>query len=85
MNPKSEKEVLSEYFYRAKDIWNEVDTLRGDVEDILNFTIDINRKSKEYNGEWPVRLDAMVGITYRILNKISSLADMYDNEEVFDE
>lgn len=84
-NKKSEKEVLSEYFYQIREIWNDIDSLNIQSAEVLNFIVDVNTTTKEYNGEWPIHPDSMVGLAYRILNKMSALSEMYSNEEIFDE
>jgi hypothetical protein len=85
VNPKSEREVISDYFYDIREIWNDIDTLERQASQTLNFLGDINTKNKEYDGTWEIQPDAMVGLAHRILIKMSALAEKYYNEEIFEE
>jgi hypothetical protein len=79
---KSKKEVLSDYFFDAKEIWNEVCTLRDMSSKLLEWIGDMHSDPEKYNGGWQIEPNFMAGHTYIILNKISALAEKITNEDI---
>lgn len=85
VNPKSEREVISDYFYDIREIWNDVDSLNHLSRQMLEWIGKMHSDPEKYNGEWEIEPDFMAGVAYRILTKIAALAEKVSNEEMFEE
>ncbi len=85
VNPKSEREVLNNYFYSIREIWNDVDSLERMSRSLLEWIGEMNLDPGKYNGSWIIDPDLLAGVAYRILNKIAALSEAQNNEEMFDE
>jgi hypothetical protein len=79
---KSKKEVLGDYFYDVKEIWNEVCTLRDMSNELLEWVCDMYSNPEKYNGGWKTQPNFLAGHTYIILNKISALAEKITTEDI---
>ena len=79
---KSKKEVLGDYFYDVREIWNELDQLHHMSSQLLTWVGKMHSDPEKYNGGWEIEPDFMAGWTHRVLNKISALAEKVSNEDI---
>ncbi len=81
-DPKSKIEVLKDYFYDAREIWNEFDGLEHMSRQLLEWVGNMHSDPDKYNGKWDIDPDFLAGCTYRVLNKIAALAEKISNEDI---